>query len=49
MGAGAKGVAYGRNIFQSKNPVLLTKAIALIVHKRYTAEEAIKETELNLM
>ena len=48
MGAGAKGVAYGRNIFQSKNPVLLTKAIALIVHKQYTAEEAVKETGLNL-
>ncbi|MCP4764075.1 MAG: class I fructose-bisphosphate aldolase family protein [archaeon] len=48
MSVGAKGVAYGRNIFQSKNPTLLTHAIALIVHNKYTADEAIKETKINI-
>ncbi|MHA1338623.1 MAG: 2-amino-3,7-dideoxy-D-threo-hept-6-ulosonate synthase [Promethearchaeota archaeon] len=47
MDAGARGVAYGRNIFQSKNPTLLTKAIALIVHEDYDVEEAKKEAQLS--
>lgn len=46
--AGAKGVAYGRNIWQSKETTLLTKAICLIVHKDYTVEEAIQTTKLNV-
>jgi predicted phospho-2-dehydro-3-deoxyheptonate aldolase len=48
MSVGAKGVAYGRNIFQSKTPMLLTRAIALIVHENISAEEAIKETKIEL-
>lgn len=46
--AGAKGVAYGRNIWQAKETTLLTRAICLIVHKDYTADEAIKETGLKI-
>ncbi|MHA1821411.1 MAG: 2-amino-3,7-dideoxy-D-threo-hept-6-ulosonate synthase [Promethearchaeota archaeon] len=48
MEAGAMGVAYGRNIWQSDDPETLTRAIALIVHHNYTAEEAIKETKIKL-
>ncbi len=43
MQAGAGGVAFGRNIFQSKDPTLVTKALVKIVHEKYTAAEAIKE------
>ncbi|MHA1729630.1 MAG: 2-amino-3,7-dideoxy-D-threo-hept-6-ulosonate synthase [Promethearchaeota archaeon] len=46
ISVGAKGVAYGRNVFQAENPVLFTKALFLIVHENYTAKEAIKETKL---
>ena len=40
--AGARGVAIGRNVFQHKDPVKMTMAIAAIVNKGKTAEEAIK-------
>jgi fructose-bisphosphate aldolase/2-amino-3,7-dideoxy-D-threo-hept-6-ulosonate synthase len=43
MSAGAAGVAYGRNIFQAKDPVIITKAIVKIVHDNYTTEEIMKE------
>ena len=39
---GASGVAFGRNIFQAKNPTLLVKRLCTIVHMGYTAEEAEK-------
>lgn len=41
--AGAIGVAYGRNIFQSKDPIRYTKVLSLIIHENYEIEEAIKE------
>jgi fructose-bisphosphate aldolase/2-amino-3,7-dideoxy-D-threo-hept-6-ulosonate synthase len=44
--AGASGVAYGRNIFQAKDPVRITRAISLILHQNYEVEEAIKESGL---
>lgn len=40
--AGAKGVAFGRNIFQHSNPTLITKAIGMIVHENADVEEATK-------
>jgi fructose-bisphosphate aldolase/2-amino-3,7-dideoxy-D-threo-hept-6-ulosonate synthase len=40
--AGARGVAIGRNVFQHQDPVKMTMAIAAIVNKGKTAEEAIK-------
>ncbi|MDQ1262869.1 MAG: fructose-bisphosphate aldolase / 2-amino-3,7-dideoxy-D-threo-hept-6-ulosonate synthase, partial [Euryarchaeota archaeon] len=40
--AGARGVAIGRNVFQHKDPVKMTMAIAAIVNKGKTADEAIK-------
>jgi fructose-bisphosphate aldolase / 2-amino-3,7-dideoxy-D-threo-hept-6-ulosonate synthase len=43
MGAGAKGVAIGRNVFQHKNPTKITRAIACIVHKGWSAADALGE------
>jgi fructose-bisphosphate aldolase/2-amino-3,7-dideoxy-D-threo-hept-6-ulosonate synthase len=43
MGAGAGGVAFGRNIFQSQDPMLLTKSLVKLVHDGYTADEVIRE------
>jgi fructose-bisphosphate aldolase/2-amino-3,7-dideoxy-D-threo-hept-6-ulosonate synthase len=42
MQAGARGVAIGRNVFQHKDPVQMTQAIAAIVNQGKSAEEAIK-------
>ena len=38
--AGAIGVDMGRNVFQSKDPVAMIRAVNAIVHKKYTAKEA---------
>ena len=40
--AGARGVAIGRNVFQHKDPVKMTRAISAIVNKGKNADEAIK-------
>lgn len=48
IAVGGRGVAFGRNIWQSEEPTKLTRAIALIVHKKYTTEEAIKETKIKI-
>ena len=42
MQAGARGVAIGRNVFQHKDPVQMTQAIAAIVNQGKSAEEAMK-------
>lgn len=41
--AGGMGVAFGRNIWQSKNPTKMVEAIVKIVHQGATAEEVIDE------
>lgn len=43
---GAVGVDMGRNIFQSKNPVAMIKAVKEIVHNKISAEEAYKLVQL---
>jgi 3-hydroxy-5-phosphonooxypentane-2,4-dione thiolase len=40
MDQGAAGVDMGRNIWQSKNPLAMMKAIHSIVHDKYTVKEA---------
>ena len=40
ISVGATGVAFGRNIFQAKNPTLLVKKLCTVVHMGYTADEA---------
>ncbi|MDD4161244.1 MAG: hypothetical protein PHW87_02055 [Methanothrix sp.] len=42
MRAGARGVAIGRNVFPHQDPVKMIMAIAAIVNKGKTAEEAIQ-------
>ena len=42
MEAGARGVVVGRNIFQSKDPKGMAKAILAIVHEGLEPEEALK-------
>ena len=41
--AGAAGVAFGRNVFQAKEPTKIVRAISKIVHLHYTVEEVLKE------
>jgi DhnA family fructose-bisphosphate aldolase class Ia len=39
---GARGVAIGRNIWQSENPEAMTRAVAAILHENATIEAAMK-------
>lgn len=48
MGAGAKGVAIGRNIFQADDPALITRRICSIVHKGMSAEESLDISSTDL-
>ena len=43
IAAGAKGVAFGRNVFQHEFPTKITKAVARIVHEKWSASEAAEE------
>lgn len=45
MTAGAKGVTYGRNIFAHKSPEKMVSALAGIIFRKETAEEAMKKIE----
>lgn len=42
IGAGARGVAIGRNVFQHEDPALITRRICGVVHKGLCAEEALQ-------
>ncbi len=43
MKAGAKGITYGRNIFAHKTPELMVEALAGIIFRNETAQEAAKK------
>jgi DhnA family fructose-bisphosphate aldolase class Ia len=43
MQAGASGVVFGRNIWQSKNPTGMVRALQSIIHKQSTVAEALEE------
>ena len=43
MDAGAKGITYGRNIFAHKTPNKMVEALAGIIFKKQTAEEAVEK------
>jgi len=45
MKAGAKGVTYGRNIFEHKNPSKMTHALAGIIFRKETAKEAARHLD----
>jgi fructose-bisphosphate aldolase/2-amino-3,7-dideoxy-D-threo-hept-6-ulosonate synthase len=40
--AGALGVAYGRNIWDHKNPVGIIKALKAIIHENKSVQEALE-------
>ena len=40
--AGGKGVAIGRNVFQSQDPIALVQKIAKVVHGGVSVEELLK-------
>lgn len=42
IGAGGRGVAIGRNVFQHQDPTLITRRISSIVHHGATVEEALE-------
>jgi fructose-bisphosphate aldolase/2-amino-3,7-dideoxy-D-threo-hept-6-ulosonate synthase len=42
MSAGAMGVTFGRNVFQHKNPMLITKALKRVVIDKASIEEAME-------
>ncbi|MEM4311713.1 MAG: 2-amino-3,7-dideoxy-D-threo-hept-6-ulosonate synthase [Nitrososphaerales archaeon] len=43
MEAGASGVAIGRNVWGSKNPTLMVKALKSLIHDGYEVEQVLKE------
>lgn len=45
MQAGAAGASIGRNIFQSKEPTKMVRAVVRIVHEGASVEEALKEIQ----
>lgn len=47
IGAGARGVAIGRNVFQHDDPALITRRICGVVHKGLGAEEALEIASVN--
>ncbi len=42
IGAGAGGVAFGRNIWQHKNPEAITRAVTGVVHDGWSVDEALR-------
>lgn len=44
IGAGAKGVAVGRNVFQHENPRAFLRAITLVVHEGMSAKDALERS-----
>ena len=42
---GASGVAIGRNIWQSEDPIAMTAAVAAILHKHASVDEAMQILE----
>lgn len=43
--AGGSGVAFGRNIWQHKNPPAMIRALSMIIHEGASVEKALKELE----
>ena len=48
MRAGAVGCSVGRNIFQHKNPLAITRALSRVIHERWNAKDALKELNATL-
>jgi fructose-bisphosphate aldolase/2-amino-3,7-dideoxy-D-threo-hept-6-ulosonate synthase len=41
--AGGAGVAFGRNVFQSRDPTKIVSALSKLVHENYTLEDVFKD------
>jgi len=48
MQAGGVGCSVGRNIFQHENPFAITRALARVIHERWSAKDALEELEATL-
>ncbi|USZ69101.1 2-amino-3,7-dideoxy-D-threo-hept-6-ulosonate synthase [Halorussus salilacus] len=48
MDAGAAGVSMGRSVFQHDDPEAIARAVSLVVHDGYAADEALAEAGLDL-
>jgi DhnA family fructose-bisphosphate aldolase class Ia len=46
MDSGAKGVAFGRNVFQHENPAAMVLALKELVHNGVSVKEAIAKMKL---
>ncbi|MFW6294335.1 MAG: class I fructose-bisphosphate aldolase [Halanaerobium sp.] len=46
VSAGASGVTIGRNVWKSKDPEKMTRALVDIIHNDYTAERAVEKQNL---
>ena len=42
INVGGAGVAFGRNIFQAKDPAKMTRALVGVVHEKMTPDEALE-------
>jgi DhnA family fructose-bisphosphate aldolase class Ia len=49
MEAGARGVAIGRNVFQSTCPAIFLRAICRMVHRGYSAVRALEEAKAEVI
>jgi class I fructose-bisphosphate aldolase len=45
MKTGARGVTYGRNVWQADNPILMVKALKHIIHNKGNVDEAMEIAE----
>lgn len=48
MAVGGVGCSVGRNIFQHENPFAMTRALARVIHERWSAADALEELEATL-
>jgi DhnA family fructose-bisphosphate aldolase class Ia len=46
LDGGASGVAIGRNVWGSKNPTLMVKALKMMVHESKNVQETMSELKL---
>ena len=46
ISAGARGVTYGRNVWQAENPGAMIRALKHIIHEKGTVDEAMELVQL---
>ncbi len=48
MAVGGVGCSVGRNIFEHENPFAITRALARVIHERWSAKDALEELNTSL-